>query len=168
MSSNFIYFWTHCITVLVKHYRKNDLLAFLGKDWPFSIRISPVTYSQSENSKQSSTTISKFDACWIWHEGHTSFDLNNSKLCGIIFQILRPSHNISTLLEKQVNTKYIHRHWFIIIFLQNLERTLSSKVAFFISPNQEFHGKKNQPETLLVWSPASKLWGKILENIKVR
>ena len=42
----------------------------MGKDWLFSIWISPITYSKSENSKQSSTAISKFDACWIWHEGH--------------------------------------------------------------------------------------------------
>ena len=65
---SFIYFWTHCITVLVKYQSKNDLLAFWGKDWLFSVWIPPVTYSQSENSKQSSTTISKFDACRLWHE----------------------------------------------------------------------------------------------------
>ena len=42
----------------------------------FSIWMSPVTYSQSENSKQSSMTISNFDMCWIWHEGH-----KNPKMC---------------------------------------------------------------------------------------
>ena len=47
--------------------------------WLFSARIDCFlfgSYSKSENSKQSSMTISNFDMCWIWHEGH-----KNPKMC---------------------------------------------------------------------------------------
>ena len=124
MSSNFIYFWTHCITVLVKYHSKNDLLAFLGKDWLFSIWIK----LRVENSKQSSTTISNFDTCRICDE--PGINVHNIVVWHTTLSCGKQHNNIANKNFFYTNPHYMPHD--ILYKSINFEKLFSNKVFYIL------------------------------------